>query len=379
MKIKQNKYVIFAGGETAGPIMPLLALAKYWQEQDSSITPVFVDRKISVAAHVVNKNGFEFKAITSGKLRRYWSFKNLLSPFQLLAGFVQSLILLRRLRPEVVIGAGGYVQVPAIVAAWFLRIPRVIHQLDVVPTFSNRLMAPFASRITTTFEKSIKDFPQGSGLQLDYSKNNKIYWTGSPCDLDSKTINSKTAKEEAIKLFKLDPEWPTVLILGGGSGATGLNDGIAFNLPSLLKTVQIIHATGKGKRVELPHDLPEVHDRYHQYEFIDRRDLAYGAADIVIARAGIATIADLAILGKVSIIVPMPNSHQEDNAALLFDQQAAVVVDQTELYELAIDKMIKKILFDIKLQKILSDNIQNVFPKDAAPKMLKVILSAINE
>lgn len=376
-KMKIKKIVIFAGGETAGPIMPLLAIAKAWQERDSSITPVFFDRKVSVAAHLVPQRGFQFKTMTAGKLRRYWSFRNLLSPILILIGIIRSLILLSQLKPILVMGAGGYVQVPTIIAAWILRIPRIIHQQDVVPTFSNKVVALIANRVTTVFEKSVKDFSQGTGLEKNFAQTNKIFWTGSPCEWDKQYLQTAEARAEAIKLFKLDSDWPTVLVVGGGSGAKGLNQVVMHNLPELLKSVQVIHATGAGKQVKPPINLPEVHDRYHQYEFINRIDLAYSIADIVIARAGIGHITDLAFLSKVSIIVPMPNSHQEANAHFLYDNQAAVVIDQMDITQEMLGKIVRKILFDAKLQQTLRKNISQTIPTDSIERMFKVINSLV--
>ena len=377
MKPNKQKVVIFAGGETAGPVVPLLALAKEWQKDDPTILPVFFDRKHSVASRLARKEGFHFKTMPAGKLRRYWSWQNFMSPFLIALGLVKSIYVLATMRPIAVIGAGGYVQVPMIVAAWLLRIPRFIHQQDYIPSFSNKSVALLASRITVTFEKSLKDFSQGSGFEKNFGQDTKIFWTGNPCRLDAKYISGSKAKKEAEELFKLDPKWPTVLVLGGGSGAMGLNQVIKLSLPELLKVTQIIHSAGAGKMVH-PESNPQVHDRYHQYEFIDRMDLAYAAADIVIARAGVGTITELAALGKVSIIIPMPNSHQEWNATYLFHQKAAIIADQQDLNNDSLAKLVRKILFDIKLQTKLQTNIRKVIPNNAATKMLKVIQGVID-
>ncbi len=138
--------------------MPLLALAKAWVNQKAEIEPVFFDKRISVGSHVVPLNGFKFYSVPAGKLRRYWTWRNSLTPFLIIGGIFKSLWLLYQLKPVVVIGAGGYVQVPVIISAWILGIPKVIHQQDIVPTFSNKLVSPLVNRITTTFEKSLKVF-----------------------------------------------------------------------------------------------------------------------------------------------------------------------------------------------------------------------------
>lgn len=374
MNKNKKQFVIFAGGETAGPIMPLLALADAWHKEDNTIHPIFLDKKYSVAAHIVPKHGFEFKAMTSGKIRRYWTIKNFASPFLVLSALIRSIFLLITTKPIMVVGAGGYIQTPVIIAAWLLRIPRVIHQQDVMVTVTNKLCAPFANKITTAFEKSTKDFFQGTGFEKNYNKPSKITWTGNPC-----VIPNLTTKAEAHKIFNLENDWPTVLVIGGGSGAMGLNQALAHNLPSLLSATQIIHSTGRGKMIDPHFNSPELHNRYHQYEFIDRMDAAYAAADIVIARAGLGTITELSALQKNSIIVPLPNSHQELNAQYLYDEKAALIVDQSDITPDLLLKLVRKILFDSELQKQLQNNIAKIMPSNATGKVLSVIKSLIHE
>lgn len=380
--MKKNKYAIFVGGETAGPIMPLLAVANAWKETNPHIEPVFVDIKQSVAARIVPLNDFQLKTIIAGKMRRYWSLQNMLSPLLILIGFIQALFFLHKMKPAVVVGAGGYVQVPVIFAAWLLRIPVVIHQQDIIPTFSNRICAPFAKKITTTFERSTKDFPEGAGFSKNYSEYTKAVWTGNPSDVQI-PINKAQMEEQrnaALNIFKLDPEWPTVLVIGGGSGARGLNVALVKNLPGLLKIAQLVHSTGAGKKIEPPINMPvPYHDRYHQYEFINQIDKAFAIADIVITRAGISTLTALSALQKISIIIPMPDSHQEANAQYIYEHKAAITLDQSEIESDTFARIIKKALFDVKLQKQLKANIKALMPSDATTKMLHIIREVIHD
>jgi UDP-N-acetylglucosamine--N-acetylmuramyl-(pentapeptide) pyrophosphoryl-undecaprenol N-acetylglucosamine transferase len=379
MKSKQKiKHVIFIGGETAGPVVPLIAIAKQWQETDPEIEPIFLDLRKSVAARLVPISGFRFLPVVSGKLRRYLTIKNLFSPILILYGFIQAVIILVRQKPILVMGAGGYIQVPVIFAAWLLRIPRMIHQQDIVPTISNKLCAPLANKITTTFEKSVKDFPQGLGFSRNYEQYQKAVWTGNPISIAFPT-NFSEARLASQKLFKIDPEWPTVLVIGGGSGAQGLNQALLHNLPSLLKICQIIHSTGKGKMMRPPVDIAHGHDRYHQYEFIDQVDQAYLAADVVIARAGIGTITALSAFSKLSIIVPMPDSHQEWNAQYLFEKGAATVLDQSEIAPETFAKEVRKLLFDKQLQEDMQKKIHAIMPPSAAASILKEINKLTDE
>ncbi len=378
MKAKdQNLCAVFVGGETAGPVMPLLALADAWVKTNPDLKPVFLDSRRSVGARIVPSHGYMFKSIVAGKFRRYWSIKNFFSPFLTLFGLLQALIILVRLRPVVVIGAGGYVQVPVIVAAWLLHIPRLIHQQDIIPSFSNRISTPFANKITTTFEKSVKDFPQGLGFAKSYSHYTKVVWTGNPTSLNLESVTLEK-KQRAYKLFNLEPDWPTVLVIGGGSGAQGLNTAVNHSLPELLKIAQVIHSTGVGKRVRPNVDIAHGHDRYHQYEFIDQVDQAYLAADVVICRAGIGTITALSALSKLSIVVPMPDSHQEWNARYLYDHKAAIILDETDITPDTLAKTVRKILFDVNLQKEMQKNIHAIMPNKGTENILEIIHKLIH-
>jgi UDP-N-acetylglucosamine--N-acetylmuramyl-(pentapeptide) pyrophosphoryl-undecaprenol N-acetylglucosamine transferase len=373
-------FAIFVGGETAGPVMPLLAIAREWKLQDPNLEPIFLDVSKSVANRIVPKHGFRFQTMTSGKVRRYWSIKNLLTPLQILIGVIRSLFLIMEVKPKVVISAGGYVQVPVIIAAWIMRVPRLIHQQDIIPTFSNKLVAPLATKITTTFENSTKDFFQGSGFEKNYSKPSKIIWTGNPCAIpESERVLNKEKKAAAQKLFNLDPAFPTVLLIGGGTGAAGLNLALHHNLPELLNVAQVIHSAGKGKMIASQLDSPELAARYRQIEFIDDMNAAYAAADIVIARAGIGTLTELSVLGKVSIIVPMPNSHQEWNAKFLYDRDAALILDQADITSGMLAKLVRKILFDAEMQKTLQTNIRAIMPANATHQILEIIQSIIHD
>lgn len=374
----KNVYAVFVGGETGGPIMPLLTLADAWSKADPNLLPVFFDSRRSVGARIVPSRGYKFKSIVAGKLRRYWSIKNFFSPFLTLFGLLQALIILARLRPIVVIGAGGYVQVPVIIAAWMLHIPRLIHQQDISPSFSNRICTPFVNKITTTFEKSVKDFPQGLGFAKSYSHYTKVVWTGNPTSLNLETVTMEQ-KQKAHKLFNLEQDWPTVLVIGGGSGARGLNTAVNHNLPELLKIAQVIHSTGVGKRVRPSVDIAHGHDRYHQYEFIDQVDQAYLVADVVICRAGIGTITALSALSKLSIVVPMPDSHQEWNARYLYDQHAAIVLDETDITPDTLAKTVRKILFDVELQKEMQKNIRAIMPTGATENILTEVKKLLHE
>lgn len=363
MKPKRKKYVLLAGGLTGGPIKPLLSVINEWKSKDSDITPVIVDIKKSVSLNIAKSEGIQFQRIIAGKLRRYWSIYNLFTPILFVISLFQSFRLIRKYKPVLIMGAGGFVQLPLIIMGWICRVPRMIHQQDVTVSLSNQLAAPFASLITTTFEFSIRDFPQGTGLGNKYINGSKVYWTGNPTDIIEDKISGKEAKEK----LSLHNQLPVLFIFGGGSGSQSLNKLIIENLSELTKVVQILHLTGIGKQ------KPVEHENYHSFEFVDNMADFYSAADIVIARAGIGTLTELAEFGKPSIIVPMPQSHQEMNAELLFRTKSALVLDQEDLSAKILINAIRKILFDPDYEKQLVHNLRVIFPKHAKEKIVELI------
>lgn len=356
--------VALVGGSTAGPVVPLLAIRDAILDKHPDSYFMMIDVARSVGQLLAKQNNIPFTSLITGKFRRYISWRTLLAPLLVLIGLFQALYLLKRRRITHVIGAGGFVEVPVMWAAWLLRLRRHIHQQDVTVTLANILSAPTAQTISVTFANSVRDFPGDSGLFAG-EKHDKITLTGNPC---RKELIKPANKLEAQKFFDLDKSWPTVYIVGGGSGAQGINKLIYPALPELLRTVQIVHSTGRGKKAQADQA------RYHAYEFISRVDLAYAAADLVIARAGIGTITELSNLGKASIIIPMPDSHQENNAQLLYEQQAALVLDQKETSPEQLLTIIRRLLFDFPAQEKLRDNIKKIMPHKAAEKVATIVL-----
>ena len=343
---------------------PLLAVYEQLQLDVPGIQGLLVGTQHGPERVMAQTAGIPFVPIPAGKLRRYFSWTNVVSPLLVVAGFIKSFSILRSYKPDVVFGAGSFVQVPLLWAAWLLGIPVVIHQQDVLPGLANRLCAVCAKRITVTCEESLKDFSVGSGLL--YKKNlNKVTVTGNPVRKNLVSL----VKTKALEQFGFNQDFPTVLILGGGTGSEFINRITADSLPVLQKIVQVIHVTGKGKSggAGSPH--------YVAFDFLADMSTAYSAADIVVCRAGMSTLAELSELSKIAILIPMPDSHQEFNALYAAKNRAAVVVLQQDLNAAIFVKIIRKLLFDYNLQKELSHTIHQLFPKGASEKIARIIIS----
>src|SRR6266404_4193458 len=278
--------ILLVGGGTGDSISPLLTVAKEIKKTHSKADFLMLGSKTGPERAMAMHAQIEFMAITSGKLRRYFSWRNFLAPLLILAGFFESLTILKAYKPAVVFGTGSFVQVPVAWAAWWLKIPVLLHQQDVIPSLANKLCQLAATKITVTFEANQTSFSSNLGLFYHRKAPQKIIVTGNPFREELKN----QSKAEGQKAFNLLPNFPTLLVLGGSTGAEYLNNLVLKALPQLSKFIQIIHITGKGKF------KPNNSQNYHAYEFTQDMAKAYAAADIVLCRAGLSTLTELSNL-----------------------------------------------------------------------------------
>lgn len=360
--------ILLVGGGSGGSVSPLIAVASALKAINPRVRFLFVGGKKGPEEQMSKAAGLPFAKITSGRFRRYFSLKNLGLPFLLLAGFWQAKKILSEFKPDAVFAAGSFVQVPVAWAARFKKIPIVLHQQDLLPGLANKLCQGAAQKITVTFEKSLTDFE--SGLGLFYKKPaNKVVLTGNPFRRELAGFT----KEQGLKFFFLRSDLPTLLVLGGGTGAEGLNQIVIRALPKLTQFIQVIHVSGSGK------SLAKKSENYLPYEFLQNMGEAYAAADIVLSRCGLSTLTELSNLKKVSILVPMPNSHQEINGLLLKSFGAGLVAAQKDLSPGVLPKLLRDVLFNYNLQKHLSERIGQIMPHNAAEKIAKIIIKTVQD
>jgi len=349
--------VILSGGATIGPVSPLLAIYEETKDRNLDAEFLWVGTKNGPEKALVEEYKIPFVSIPSGKLRRYFSFQNFFDPFRIACGFFSSLVLLMRFRPSLVVSAGGFVSVPLVWASWVLRVPVLIHQQDARIILANKLMAPFAKKITVTFQKN-----------AEYFGRKKAVLTGNP--VRSHLIERD--RETALNLFRLDVAVPTVLFVGGGTGAQRLNDLVLEGLQEIVSFCQVIHLMGAGKS-----NVLAKHPRYRGYEFLGKEMMgnAYSAADLVICRGGMSTLSELGLFKKPSIIVPIPNTPQVENAYELRKYNAAEILDQSAITAKDFVRIIRETLFDESTMKNMSANVGRVFPSDAAARVLREMYS----
>lgn len=350
---------VFCGGGTLGPVTPLLAVAKEIAAREPGASIAWVGTADGPEARLVAAAGIPFHSVSAGKLRRYFSWSNFTDLLRIVRGFFQAFALLRRLRADVVVSAGGFVAVPVTWAAGLMRIPVHVHQQDVRPGLANKLSLPFAASLSVALERSLADFA-----------NRRPTWTGNPVRREILA----GSREEAVRTFGLDAAMPTVLVLGGGTGAAGLNALVRGSLPALSAAANVIHVVGTGKGA----DLEGAPARYRQYELlVAELPHAFAAADIVVTRAGMGVLTELAALGKPALIVPMPASHQTDNARAFADAGAGTFLDERSMTPARFAKEVLDLLSDRARRDAMAAAMRRMNRPDATARVADLVLAAV--
>lgn len=348
--------VLLTGGFTLGPVTPLLAVSDELRRRDPTIDIFWVGTKYGPEKMLVSEYHIPFTAIYSGKFRRYVSLRNILDNILFVVGLVQSFYHLARIRPNVIVSAGGFVSVPVVWAGWALGIPALIHQQDARPGLANRIMAPFAKRITVSFKKSLGDF-----------KSKNITWIGNPVREEILYPN----RRDSLEYFDLKKDRPVLLVLGGGTGAKKINQIVSDGLPELLKVCQIIHVTGMGKKENL-----KSFSDYHVFQLLtEGLPYAYAAADLVVSRAGMGTLTELSALIKPTILIPIPDSHQVNNAEMFEAVNAVQVLNQKSLTMPRFIEKIKDSFDKLEILKERAKRMHEVLPRGARVRMAELIIA----
>lgn len=292
--------ILFTGGGTMGPVTPLLAVLREMRKLKTELSFAWAGTPEGPERMVVEEEGIRYYPIPVAKLTRYPSLEWLLWPWKYFQAKKASREILELTRPSLVVSAGGFTSVPVMQLAKRLKIPCVIHQLDAEPGLSNRAVARHCCAVTTSFDYDFPPFKQARHERVS-----------TPCRFAE--IKTPT-REEALDYFGLEKTWPVVFVVGGGTGAAALNDAVWKSLETLLTFTHVIHVTGKGKS-----KATILRPGYVMQEFFNEEQMlnAYTVADLVISRAGMGGISDLACMAKAAIFVPIPKSHQEQNVKRL--------------------------------------------------------------
>lgn len=346
--------ILLVGGGTGGSVTPLIAISQYLKTQQPDVEFVWFGTYTGPEKNLVLAADIKFIPIFSGKLRRYFSWQNIFDLFFIFFGFIQSLIYLFKIKPDLMISAGSFVAVPTGLAAFILRCPQIVHQQDIIVGLANKILALFAEKITITFPEQSSNF-----------SSKKVILSGNPIRENILLGN----RNKASQLLSLEEKLPTILVIGGGTGAIKLNQLIQGALPELLQFCQLIHITGKNKKIQAL-ALKDYSSRYHQFDFIlnEMPDIL-AVADLVVTRGGMGFLTELAALGKPTVIIPIPDSHQEVNANFFCQHQAAICLSQKEISSQTLIDDLKELIFDQASLDYLAKNIHKLY-QPAATKII---------
>ncbi|MBS1529940.1 MAG: undecaprenyldiphospho-muramoylpentapeptide beta-N-acetylglucosaminyltransferase [Bacteroidetes bacterium] len=352
----KNKRIIISGGGTGGHVFPAIAIANALKKLDPSTEILFVGALGRLEMEKVPAAGYSIVGLDIKGIQRGSILKNLALPFKLISSIRKSMKIIRDFKPDAAVGVGGYASGPLLYAASLKRVPYLIQEQNSFAGITNKRLGKRAKKICVAFDGMERFFPK-----------DKIVKTGNPVRRESVDIAGK--REEGLREFNLAADKQTILLIGGSLGARTLNDSILNDLDKLAQAgVQLIWQTGKHYYEDINRLLmtdPPANVRY--MAFLNRMDLAYAVADIIISRAGAGTIAELCIVGKPVILVPSPNvaeDHQTKNAHNLVQDNACEYIADRKANRKLVDAAIT-LLNDDKKRKILCDNISKMALPDA--------------
>lgn len=354
--------VIVSGGGTGGHINPAIAIAKYIKEKEPDSEILYVGTEHGLEKKLVPAQNIDIKYIDVYGFKRSLSPKNIIYAYKAVCAVSEGKKLLEEFRPEVVIGTGGYVCGPLLYAAAKIGIPTIIHEQNVFPGLTVKLLADKVSFVATSFDTT-KNY---------LKKHKKIILTGNPVRADL----LKVTRYEARLKFDLD-ELPTVLIMGGSLGAKSINNALCEIITkNLAEGYNIIASTGERNYDEVMKTIAdagvEIPQNITVMPYIYNTDFAFAASDLIVCRTGAVTVSELAASGKPSIVVPSPNvahNHQEYNAKYLSDRGAAVLMHDDELTGVKLDAQIKTLINDKDLLSDMSAKAKTAAIFDATDKI----------
>jgi UDP-N-acetylglucosamine--N-acetylmuramyl-(pentapeptide) pyrophosphoryl-undecaprenol N-acetylglucosamine transferase len=367
--------VLIAAGGTGGHIYPGLAIASYLKEHHLADEILMVGGERELESYLVSSQGFNLRQIGIHSYPRYFSSKWIIFGWSLCISFFQSLFILRAFKPQVIIGMGSFHSCPLIILAFFFGIPNLICEQNVRLSLSNKLLAPWTSRIALSFSETEK--------YLSPKQLRKTYLTGNP--IRSEII--KVRKEEAIEKLNLDKDKFTLLFLGGSQGAHSLNRfGIeAVRLlarEKLDKEIQVIFITGKKDVEWVKTSFKSLAIKSIILSYLPQMEYAYAASDLVICRSGATTLAELMSRGLPAILIPYPyatGGHQWKNAKVLQAMKAAHLILEEDFILEKLTTTILELITNKSLLKEMAKKSKTLGKPQATREVVKLTLSLVNQ
>ncbi len=314
--------IIISGGGTGGHVYPAIAIADALKKINSEIDILFVGANGKLEMGKVPKAGYPIEGLWISGFHRKLTVRNLLFPFKLMGSLAKAWQIVSRFKPDAVVGVGGYASGPVLEVASRKGIPSLIQEQNSFAGVTNRLLAKKVSRICVAYDGMERYFPK-----------DKILLTGNPVRQD--ILDTSLTREEALQHFGMEASKKTLFVFGGSLGAKTINEAMAAGTDILKanENVQVLWQMGSLYKEEFEKSDTALLPNVHAKMFIDRMDLAYKMADVVISRAGALTISELCLVGKPAVLVPSPNvaeDHQTKNALALTGKDAAISVKDIE-------------------------------------------------
>lgn len=368
--------IIFTGGGSGGHFYPIIAIAESIQKlikEKKLISPeMYFFSPTPYNQGLLYDHNIEYKKVSAGKVRRYFSLLNFLDIFKTVFGIIGALLDVFDVYPDVIFSKGGYGSFPTIVAARLLRIPILIHESDTIPGKTNKWAAKFATRIAVSYKETAGYFPE-----------EKVAYTGQPVMEELLTPITNKAGE----FFGFDESIPTIFIMGGSQGAETINNVILNILSELVENFQIIHQTGQANIGVIKESASAIlldnknKVRYKPFEYLNGLEMrmAAGVSSLIISRAG-STIFEIASWVKPSIIIPIADSnenHQVKNAFIYAKAKACSVIQEENLKDHILMAEIKRIIESKELSDKMKEGAKNFFKPGAADIIAKELLSII--
>ncbi|ATA72339.1 undecaprenyldiphospho-muramoylpentapeptide beta-N-acetylglucosaminyltransferase [Capnocytophaga sp. H4358] len=357
---------IISGGGTGGHIYPAIAIANEIKHRLPDAEILFVGAENRMEMQKVPQSGYPIEGLWISGLQRKLTLDNLMFPLKLVSSLWKARKIIKKFRPDVVIGTGGYASAPTLKAAQWLGIPTIIQEQNSYAGVTNKWVCQKAEKICVAYDDMGKFFPK-----------EKIVKTGNPVRADLLNISEK--RKEAQTFFSLNPNKKTLLVLGGSLGARRINQLIESNLPLFEKLdIQVLWQCGKLYFEEYKkYDSENI----KVLQFIDRMDFAYASADVIISRAGASSVSELCIVGKPVIFIPSPNvaeNHQTKNAQAIAKKQGCVLIRESEL-DAQFETTFSQLILDENQQKNLSENIKKLAQPNATKDIVDIIFKLFKD
>lgn len=344
--------IVFTGGGTGGHVIPNLAVIDELKHLAGYAQIFYIGSRNSIEERLARKAGIEFHSVTTGKLRRYLSFQNVVDAVKVPVGITEALKLLLRLKPNVVFAKGGFVSVPVAIAAGILRIPLVVHESDLTPGLATKITARIAKKVCLSFPTE--------------RLGKKMIVTGNP-------VRRGGSAERGREFLKFEDEKPIVLVTGGSGGAAALNKLLEETFLALVKKVNLVWITGDTKLASVNHPGLRVFD-FLEKEYLD----VLAASDLVVSRAGANAIFEIAAAGKPSILIPLPGTtsrgDQIENARFFEHARASIILQQEKIKIWDFTKLVFWLVAEPERLQKLGDAAKCIAHDDATEKIAKIIL-----